>query len=67
MPHEYDLAGVYVSPLLLNLLASLLLTVLTAQGIYYARLSRHLAHPPLALTAVYCIYMVLCCQWLFPF
>ncbi len=67
MPHEYDFAGIYVSPLLLNLLVSFFLTILTAQGLYYARLGDRLAHPPLALMAIYAIYFVLCSQWLFPF
>ena len=56
IPTEFNVAGVYMPPLLIAGVIGLFMAVLTARYMNRTRLSRHFFYPPLvfiALTAIY--------------
>ena len=66
IPHEIDLAGVFVSPLLIASILGCAAAWLTAQGLNRLRLSRYFAYPPLVLLALIVIYTGLISIFLIP-
>ena len=59
MPHELDLAGIYVSPVVLIIPAALAAAVLTAVVLNLTHLSRFLANPPWVFIALFVLYSCL--------
>ncbi|MEJ2377518.1 MAG: DUF1656 domain-containing protein [Pseudolabrys sp.] len=66
IPHEIDLAGVLVSPLLIASIFGLPAAWLTAKGLNRLRLSQYFAYPPLVLLALIVIYTGLISVFLIP-
>jgi len=55
-PHEFTIAGVYFSPMLVAAFFGIMATVLSVRLISHYRLSKYFAFPPAALLAMVVIY-----------
>jgi len=58
-PHEIAIGGVYMPPLLIASMLSVLVAILTARQLNRYRLSRYLFYPPLVFVAMTVIYTAL--------
>ncbi len=66
IPHEIDLGGVFVSPMLIASILGILAALLTAKGLNHLRLSRYFSYPPLVLLALIVLYTGLISILLIP-
>lgn len=66
VPREFDLFGVYLSPLLVAVVLAVALAVITAHALNRYRLSRFIAQPALAFIAIVAIYTTIIGTFLIP-
>jgi len=59
IPHELNIGGVYLPPLLIAALLALILTVVTVLALNRYRLSRYFYKPELVFVALLTIYTIL--------
>ena len=59
MPHDFDVSGVYMPPLLVAGFLGVLAAVITARLLNRFRLSKYFFYPPLVFLALSVIYTVL--------
>jgi len=59
VPHEFDLAGVYLPPMLVASVFGVVAAVVTVRLLNRYRLSRHLVYPNYVLVALMVIYSLL--------
>ena len=59
IPHELNIGGVYLPPLLIAALLALILTVFTVLALNRYRLSRYFYKPELVFVALLTIYTIL--------
>jgi len=59
IPHELNIGGVYLPPLLVAALLALILTVVTVLALNRYRLSRYFYKPELVFVALLTIYTIL--------
>jgi hypothetical protein len=66
IPSEFEIAGVYFPPMLLNATLGAIMMYLTVYLIRRYRLTRYLALPQVALGALWAIYTVIFSLWVIP-
>lgn len=66
IPSEFNLFGVYLSPLLVASVLAFILTTITAKALNRFRLSRFIAHPALAFISIVAIYTTIIGTFLVP-
>lgn len=66
VPREFDLFGVYLSPLLVAVVLAVALAVITAHALNRYRLSRFIAQPALVFIAIVAIYTTIIGTFLIP-
>jgi len=59
VPHELNIGGVYLPPMLVAALLGIVAAMLTARLLNRYRLSRYFSYPPLVFLALIVIYSVL--------
>jgi hypothetical protein len=59
IPHEFDLGGVYLPPLLIAAILGVCLAMASARLLNRYRLSQYFFYPPLVMLAMMTIYTVL--------
>ena len=66
IPSEFEIAGVYFPPMLLNCTLGAITMLLTVYLIRRYRLSRYFVFPQLVLGALWAIYTIMFSLWVIP-
>ncbi|PRY20236.1 uncharacterized protein DUF1656 [Aliiruegeria haliotis] len=66
VPREFNLFGVYLSPMLISMVLAVVLAIITVRALNKYRLSRFIAQPGLVFVAIVLIYASLIGTFVIP-